>query len=108
MLYPATMYKAPAKEGDLWSQQTVKDADEEKTARAAGFISADERVVKGVPLVAGELSFPRTMTGFKVRKLGSVDIVELSYDGGSTLIKFKQGVCDIGGTEVFGSGTVQP
>lgn len=49
----------------------------------------------------------KSITDIHVSRAGSVVSVEVSYSGGSTFIKMRQGQVEVGGTIEWGSGTIQ-
>lgn len=49
----------------------------------------------------------KSITGAVVTVHGSVVAIELTYSGGSEFIKVKHGLVELGGTNEWGSGTVQ-
>ena len=49
----------------------------------------------------------KAVTAVEVYQHGAVEVVEISFSGGSQFIKLKQGVVEVGGTAEFGTGTVQ-
>jgi hypothetical protein len=58
-------------------------------------------------LAAAGLS-SKTITGASAYRHGSVCVVELSFSGGSAFIKVKQNQIEVGGTNEWGTGTIQP
>lgn len=49
----------------------------------------------------------KTITGANVYRHGSVAVIELSYTGGTTYIKVDGLQIEIGGTNEWGTGTIQ-
>ncbi len=47
----------------------------------------------------------KSITGVECYTTGSTECVEISYSGGSTLIKMRQGLVEIAGTNEWNSGT---
>ena len=47
----------------------------------------------------------KSITAVEAYQHGSTDVIEISFSGGSQFIKYKQGVCEVGGTAEFGTGT---
>jgi hypothetical protein len=58
---------------------------------------------KNVLTVSGLNS--KSITGVEVYQHGSVEVVEISYSGGSQFLKLRQGLCEIGGTAEWNTGT---
>lgn len=58
-------------------------------------------------LAAAGLS-SKTITGAATYRHGSVCVVELTFSGGSSFIKFKGLQIEVGGTNEWGTGTIQP
>jgi hypothetical protein len=49
----------------------------------------------------------KSITGLKVTQHGVVVAIEISYSGGSQLVKVKQTQVEVGGTLDWGTGTIQ-
>lgn len=49
----------------------------------------------------------KSVTGVQCYFLGSMGVVEISFSGGSCLIKELQGQFEVGGTDDWGTGTKQ-
>lgn len=48
----------------------------------------------------------KSITDVHISHAGNVTAIEISYSGGSTFLKVRQGQIEIGGTIEWGSGTV--
>lgn len=63
-----------------------------------------------LPVNTGVLSVSglntKAITGVNYYKHGSVQVLEISYSGGSQFFKFLQGQCEVGGTNEWGTGTI--
>jgi hypothetical protein len=64
---------------------------------------ADAEKAAGKVLVASDLS-GKTVTDVTVWKLASIDIVEVGHADGPTFIKFRHGLCEVGGDMTWGTG----
>jgi hypothetical protein len=47
----------------------------------------------------------KTVTGVKVHQHGSVTVFEIVFSGGSTFLKERSGLAEVGGTIEWGTGT---